>query len=734
MKLVIYLCLLSLLFSCKPKLSTNEQMVQRLKEQRIFASTATNEYAPAAVLKRLDSVINGAHLNTDVVSLKVKKALTLLQLGEEQRAVNLMDSVLNKTFIADYLLRQTVIKTLALSYIRLGERTNCIHNHGAESCIFPISGGGIHTDMAGSKKAIALYEKLLKTDPNDYESRWLLNIAYMTTGGYPASVPPALLLKTSTGSAAQTAPFKDLAMKLGLAVKKLSGGSIVDDFDNDGYADIVTSSASLDQPMHYFHNNKNGSFTDLAKSSGLGVFTGGLNMMQTDYNNDGFKDIFVVRGGWKSKFGKEPNSLLKNNGNGTFTDVTEQSGLLSFHPTQTATWADFNNDGWLDVFIGNESAPGDENVSELYINNKNGTFTEQAAAAQCAVKLFVKGVTSGDFDNDGRPDLYISTMNGSNILFKNQSAKNGPIRFTNVTGQAGLPVMGQATFSTWFWDYDNDGYLDLLACGYGNDTPIAAIAGEEALDHYQGNNGKVILYHNNGKGQFENVSVKAGLTKIAFAMGANFGDFDNDGFADFYLATGNPQFSSLVPNKLYKNNNGQSFTDVTAAARVGSLQKGHGVSFADLDNDGFQDIHVSLGGAFIGDAYQNALFINPATGNNQWIDILLEGSTSNRAAIGAKIKVTFTADEQQRNVYREVNSGGSFGSNPIQQHIGVGRATRIDEVQIYWPATGKTQVFKNLQPGNYLKIKEGSNKITTYTLTRLNFNLNKPKAMAGMCM
>jgi hypothetical protein len=733
MKTIIYLCLLSLLFSCKPKLSANEQMVQRLKEQSIFANSAANEYAPAAVLTHLDSVIKAAHLGTDVVSLNVKKALTFLQLGKEQQAVNLMDSVLNKTFVADYLIKQNVIKMLALSYLRLGERTNCIHNHSAQSCIFPISGGGIHADKTGSEKAIELYQKLLKTDPGDYESRWLLNIAYMTTGGYPAKVPAQLFLTTNTGSS-EIQPFKEVAMDLGLAVNKVSGGSIVDDFDNDGYNDIITSSASLEQPMHYFHNNKNGSFTDIGKSSGLSQFTGGLNMMQTDYNNDGLKDIFVVRGGWKGKFGKEPNSLLKNNGNGTFTDVTEQSGLLSFHPTQTATWADFNNDGWLDVFIGNESAPGDENVSELYINNKNGTFTEQAATAGCAVKLFVKGVTSGDFNNDGKPDLYISTMNGRNVLFKNQSAANGEVKFANITSQAGLPVVGQATFATWFFDYDNDGKLDLLACGYGNDTPIASIAGEEALGHYRGNNGKVVLYHNTGNGRFENVSVKAGLTKIAFSMGANFGDIDNDGFSDFYLATGNPQFSSLVPNKLYKNNNGQSFTDITATARVGSLQKGHGVSFADLDNDGYQDIHVSLGGAYIGDAYQNALFINPASGNNHWIDILLEGSTSNRAAIGTKLKVTFTANGQQRSVYREVNSGGSFGSNPLQQHIGVGKATQIDEVQVYWPVTGKTQTFKNLKPGNHIKIKEDSNSFTTFNLTRFNFSESQPPAMEGMSM
>ena len=142
----------------------------------------------------------------------------------------------------------------------------------------------------------------------------------------------------------------------------------------------MTSGWGTSDALHYFKNNADGSFTDRSDKIGLNGITGGLNMTQADYNNDGFIDVLVLRGGWKREFGKEPNSLLKNNGDGTFSDVTIESGLLSFHPTQTATWNDFNNDGWLDLFIGNENFPGTKtpHPCELYINNQDGTFTEMA--------------------------------------------------------------------------------------------------------------------------------------------------------------------------------------------------------------------------------------------------------------------------------------------------------------------------------------------------------------------
>src|SRR4030095_13979009 len=251
-----------------------------------------------------------------------------------------------------------------------------------------------------------------------------------------------------------------------------------------------------------------------------------------------------------------------------------------------------------------------------------------------------------------------------------------------------------------------DGWLDIIVCGYEFTESLAYYAAAEAIKSPVGNAGKIFLFRNKHDGTFEDVSAKVGLNKIAFAMGANFGDIDNDGYLDFYLGTGNPKFRSLIPNKLFKNLGGNRFVDVTTSSRVGNLQKGHGISFADLDNDGDEDIFIEMGGAYTGDAYENSFYINPGQNNNHWINISLEGTISNKAAIGAKIKVTFKKNDIERSVYRHVNSGGSFGSNPLRQHIGIGQAVVIDSLEIKWPVTGKVQVFKNLKADMNIKIKE----------------------------
>ena len=703
-------------------------MIDLLSKAEKNYENRENVFSPFTVVKYCDSIIESSADEEIKTKALDQKANALLQLGEEQKAIDIFTDLLGRTN-GDLDQRQSILKDLAISYLRLGERMNCIHMHNAESCIFPISTAAVHQYKTPSEKAIEIYKALLFDNPSDLESKWLLNIAYMTIGGYPSQVPRQFLLKVKNDDITNLVkPFVDVAANLGLNYKAQAGGAIVDDFNNDGYPDLVLSSWSLTEPMKYYRNNGNGTFTDLSDSSGLRYLTGGLNMMQTDYNNDGLKDIFVLRGGWKGKFGKTPNSLLRNNGDGTFTDVTKEAGLLSFHPTQTATWADFNNDGWLDVFIGNETTPGEElHLCELYINNKNGTFTEMAGKAGCAITEFVKGVTSGDYNNDGLTDIFISTLNGRKILLKNECGKGGNIKFEDVSKQAGLSNNRARTFPTWFWDYDNDGWLDILVCGYEFTGSLAAYAAAEATGAAVNNAGKVFLFRNKHDGTFEDVSAKVGLNKIAFAMGSNFGDIDNDGYLDFYLGTGNPSFKSAVPNKLFKNMDGKSFLDITTSARVGNLQKGHEVSFADFDNDGNEDIYIKMGGAYPGDAYENSLYLNPGQSDNKWINVLLEGTVSNRVAIGAKIKVTFKENDIERSVYRDVNSGGSFGSNPLCQHIGIGKATSIEKIEVTWPVTGKVQVFVNPPILTNIKIKEGDDKLRTYQLN--SFNLTKNYSM-----
>jgi hypothetical protein len=247
---------------------------------------------------------------------------------------------------------------LAVCYIRLAEQQNCVAAHGPESCIIPIEGTGIHREKAGALRAIEALTSLLHDFPDDISYRWLLNVAYMAVGDYPDGVPEAWLIPpTVFESDAEFPRFPNKAGSMGIDVHALSGGALLEDFDGDGRLDIMASSWGLTDQLRYFRNAGDGTFVDQTRSAGLSGQWGGLNLSHADYDNDGDADVLVLRGAWRYKNGHHPNSLLRNRGDGTFEDVTETAGLLSFHPTQTAAWADFDGDGWLDVFIGNESTP-----------------------------------------------------------------------------------------------------------------------------------------------------------------------------------------------------------------------------------------------------------------------------------------------------------------------------------------------------------------------------------------
>jgi hypothetical protein len=189
-------------------------------------------------------------------------------------------------------------------------------------------------------------------------------------------------------------------------------------------------------------------------------------------------------------------------------------------------------------------------------------------------------------------------------------------------------------------------------------------------------------------------------------MGSNFGDIDNDGYLDFYLGTGYPDYEGLMPNVLYHNSGGRRFRDVTLDAGLGHLQKGHAVSFADYDLDGDLDVFEQMGGAFPGDRFPDALFRNPGFGNH-WLTLRLIGVRSNRSAIGARIRVDVVEDGQRRSIYRRVNSGGSFGCNPLRQTVGLGRADSVERLEIYWPASDTRQTFSEVPADVFLTLTEG---------------------------
>lgn len=654
----------------------------------------------------------------DQLAAKGKYGNELLLAGKTHEAIIEIEQLVNslKENNIDRRYINHVNKLLAIAYMRLGEQENCLGKNNRESCILPIQGDGIYDLTRGPKTAIALYKSILETEPTDMETIWLLNIAYMTLGDYPQGVPAEYLIPEQAFKSGkkEVSPFKNISNDLNLATVALAGGSCIEDFNKDGFLDIMVSSWGTNDQIQFFVNKGDGTFEDRTAETGLLGLTGGLNMIHADYDNDGFSDVLVLRGAWFMDQGRIPNSLLRNNGDGTFSDVTIEAGLLSKYPTQAATWADFNNDGWLDLFIGNEGGKKIDAPCELFISDK-GKFTnitDQAGLG--AIRGVVKGVSSGDLNNDGFTDLYISIMGKPNILMLNKGLDpnvNYPL-FKDFTAQTG--VTGPLTsFPTWMWDFNNDGKLDIFAGSYDLANPkVAANMAKHFLEEDY-NPSQVYIYENKGGGKFEEVSAKLGITEPAYVMGSNYGDIDNDGSLDFYLGTGAPNYSAVVPNKMYKGNNGKSFEDVTASARLGHIQKGHSISFGDFDNDGDQDIFHVLGGAFEGDVFKDAFFENTNNNDNNWITILAEGTTANRSAIGAMIQLTCSDENGKQSIFcHRVSTGGSFGSSSLQQEIGIGKAQSIDKILIKWPNANQTMSeYKDIVVNRFVRLKEGASEV-----------------------
>ncbi|MEM7655737.1 MAG: CRTAC1 family protein [Bacteroidota bacterium] len=689
--------------------------------------TPENLYANQVQIAYFDSLLRIAP-EGERLPLYYRRAVSLLYAGRNEEAVEWLEKLwqLFQTHgaLPGLTLDQEadVPYRLATAYVRLGEEQNCQLNHGPESCLLPIQGSGIHQLPEGSQAAIDLLEQSLRDRPGDLSAQWLLNVAYMTLGQFPEGVPEAYRLPVDAlDSEYPLLPFAEVAGKVGLDANGLSGGVVLDDFNGDGYLDVMVSEWHPLGKIQLFLHDQAGGFVEHTQAAGLANLPGALNLLQADYDNDGDLDVLLLRGAWLGEFGHQPNALLRNNGDSTFTEVTEAAGLLSYHPTQTAVWQDFNLDGWVDLFIGNESQGGTEvHPCELYLNQQDGTFREVAEEAYVSLtgsplawkNAFVKGVASGDYDRDGRPDLYLSLYSDQrpNILLRNvETLPNGVPRFDLETYSAGLEEEPFYSFPTWLFDWDNDGWEDIFVAGYARSEVIGSIT-SDIFKEYSGQPHRSLtprLYHNQGDGTFQEISEQIGLDRIVYAMGANYGDLDNDGWLDFYAGTGEVNLESIIPNRMFRNDAGKAFQEVSTAGGFAHIQKGHGIAFGDLDQDGDQDVYANMGGALEGDVFWNALFENPYQDSAAWITLQLVGQRANRSAIGSRLHLEVElSDGQVRHLYRTISSGGSFGASPLRAEIGLGQAVRLQKLTIEW-AGSESQVISDLPLRRGYQIVEG---------------------------
>jgi hypothetical protein len=609
---------------------------------------------------------------------------------------------------------------LAMSSMREAETVNCLqpllekgdglhgmaHDHAA-FCSLPLQ--QTHERQQLSRRAASLFQRILdRQEPSPSDARlyrWLLNFSAMTVGGFPQEVPARYRIATPfinafygkqaerTRSAYAWLRFRDRAQDLGVENFGNGRGVAVEDFDNDGDLDLMT--VGQGNRVHYYRNEAGVRFTDLTDQVGLSGAVQPFTMAAADYDGDGWMDLFVSRPFTHYQ-------LFRNLG-GTFEDVTAASGLLDAKPagaiaaTWVAAWGDVDNDGDLDLFLaqwafklplvkGIMAVPRMD--STLFVN-QGGRFRDATAdfglADFLADRYFI-GAAFGDYDGDGREDLYISSpLRGTTALLH------------NVGGRRFVPVhlfdRVEPGFTGSFLDYDQDGRLDLFQAGFGDArTAVEQAVFGENRDRYETGHSTILLQRN---GRFEeHDELFDGGDMPMGTMGANYGDLDNDGCLDFYLGTGDPEPWFILPNLMYRGEQVAGrctgrLRNVSMLNGFGNVQKGHGIVFFDFDGDGDQDVYSSLGGMWPSDPWVSQMFVNESVTANRWVKIRLRGRRSNRFGVGSMIEVHARAEDGRRFVrtYHMDNKTG-FGSAPYLAHIGLGPAAAIEEVRVTWLGSG----------------------------------------------
>ena len=547
--------------------------------------------------------------------------------------------------------------------------------------------------MGAPGPAAAALRQAVDLEPELLEPRWNLMVAAGRAGDGPDSLPERYRLNIPDRGAASPFRFEEVSAGIGIERWSRARGSGWADFDGDGDLDLVA--LGIRDPHALYRNRLveegDASFVSSALDAGLFDPQGGWSALFFDYDRDGDPDLYVTRDGWD---GDDRNSLYRNDG-GRHVDVAAAAGVASPADGFTAAVADVNRDGLLDLYVANGVATRGGAPNELFLGAPEGRFVERGEAMGVADHGRSVGSAFGDYDGDGWPDLLVVNFFDGPVLYRNLEGAG----FEDVSARAGIAAPHEG-FVGLFFDYDNDGWLDIFIVGFASDMEVALRSRLAGKAVHEGS--RLALYRNDRDGTFTDITTEAGLSWNLGAMAATSGDYDNDGWQDIFIGVGAPPMERFEANRLFRNLGDGTFADVSASAGVDDLGKGHGATFADPDHDGDLDLFVPIGGAFPGDRQRSRFYRNPASQlphPNGWLHILLRASGLHPDAVGARVALRVTDAPQAPVQLQEVAIGGGFGVTPSPiLEFGLGQHQTVAEVTIRWPGGGH-RVLRNV-PAN----------------------------------